>query len=160
MASRRCPDHLVRYPFTMVKQGGGCPVVGCDTPQESHPHISPHADWSLKVSTLTMLYLGGYPSEPDPPMDLQPFRLGPPPQFWLSHKDLLRCGYEFRKDVTFGLVRSLGRFYELQGWDKSKKRWLVEIVEPEWALRHVPALDYEPERVWREPPEDEQCVPA
>ena len=166
MASRRCPLHLMRYPYTMVKEGGGCPVEQCTAKQESHPHLSPHSDWELKVGALNLLALGGYPPEPQAPEDpmlLEPLRLGPPPQFWLAQPELARCGYAYGKTKPFGLVRSLGRYYELQGWDNTQHRWWVEIVDPEWEMRNIPVLREEPERRYRDEPdvpEDGEPTPA
>lgn len=46
---------------------------------------------------------------------------------WVSHEDLLRCGYILLND--FDVVYLNGTFYELQGYIRKAKAWWIEQVE-------------------------------
>jgi hypothetical protein len=119
----------------MVKEGGGCPVLGCTEKQESHPHMAHDGDWEQKVSSLSLMELGGYPPEPDVPMTMAPFKLGPPPSFWVGIGELGRCGYDFGRRKPFVLIRSQGLYYEVQGYDPKRKQYWIELIDPAWRLR-------------------------
>lgn len=123
MAGRRCRTCSIDYP---IELSGSCPV--CDEVLVYSAQIEPEWNWVERAATLRkrrgdhIQWDGVHPRQTHP-VTLMADDGG---RLFLSHKDLLDMGYSSLE--SFSIVRVGNSYFELQGFDYSRKSWWVEPV--------------------------------